>query len=526
MSRSLRLSLTLMLIIMGGCFPPDDGIDPPMDRINFPVGLALSSGGDRLYVANSDFDLQYNAGTVQVFDAARIREQLPVHCDAAHPCQAGTCADEEGSPRFGLCIVAGSPCPGGAQSEQSPAERFLSPGFCRRRILTGSKPLLLDSARISPFVADLTYAVRVDSAGRERARLLMPVRGDATIHWADVEHDAAGSGPVLSCGQDNELRACDDDHRRGDGPDERSLEGGNLPPEPFALAVSEDGGEFLVTHQTQGKVSLFRNGADGPELLSTLGGLPRNPMGVAAVPKPALAAIRGLNYHQGYLVTFITSNPSVELLRSHVTADDALVQRAGRAGISVADATNVRGIAIDDAERRTCETRCDCPANAEPTDAKSCETCLEDCARIPLAVFAANRTPSSLLVGRTSPALNETRTDDLPNFSDLEPLRGGASRVWIGSVIDEQGQKALRVFVVAFESRLLYVYDPAARAVETRISTGRGPHGLAVDSDRGLLYLAHFMDSYIGVVDLDKRHSTFGQFLLNVGEPSSPRSAK
>src|SRR5687767_2831234 len=62
------------------CYKPDDGREPPLDRIYFPSGLALSPDGDRLYVANSNWDLQFNAGSVQAYDAARLRELLPRSC--------------------------------------------------------------------------------------------------------------------------------------------------------------------------------------------------------------------------------------------------------------------------------------------------------------------------------------------------------------------------------------------------------------------------------------------------------------
>src|SRR3954467_14674948 len=69
-----------------GCFKPDDGREPPLDRIYFPTGLALSPDGDRLYVANSDWDLQFNAGSVQVYDAVQLRSLLPRSCKTDGDC--------------------------------------------------------------------------------------------------------------------------------------------------------------------------------------------------------------------------------------------------------------------------------------------------------------------------------------------------------------------------------------------------------------------------------------------------------
>jgi hypothetical protein len=35
--------------------------------------------------------------------------------------------------------------------------------------------------------------------------------------------------------------------------------------------------------------------------------------------------------------------------------------------------------------------------------------------------------------------------------------------------------------------------------------------------------VAHFTDSYVGVIDLDARHSSFGTLILTLGTPTAPR---
>ena len=71
------------------------------------------------------------------------------------------------------------------------------------------------------------------------------------------------------------------------------------------------------------------------------------------------------------------------------------------------------------------------------------------------------------------------------------------------------------------------MYDPAAQAVETEIVTGRGPFAFAVDEGRGVGYIGHFTDSYVGVVDSDQRHEqTYGKMILTVGQPMAPRASK
>ena len=169
----------------------------------------------------------------------------------------------------------------------------------------------------------------------------------------------------------------------------------------------------------------------------------------------------------------------------------------------------------------------------------SLTACFSQCAAVPLAVFVANREPPTLIVGQTQPdrpspgVANVTAeqvgntSDDLPGFYDSVPVSTGASRVVIGQVTDTHGNLARRVFIVCFDARVIFVYDPVARRFETEIQTGRGPYALAVDEGHGLGYIGHFTDSYLGVVDLDQRHTlTYGKMLLTVGQPIAPRASK
>ena len=52
-------------MVVGACYSGGGGgTDPPTTSFYFPVGLAVSSGGNALYVVNSDFELQWNGGTL------------------------------------------------------------------------------------------------------------------------------------------------------------------------------------------------------------------------------------------------------------------------------------------------------------------------------------------------------------------------------------------------------------------------------------------------------------------------------
>ena len=95
------------------------------------------------------------------------------------------------------------------------------------------------------------------------------------------------------------------------------------------------------------------------------------------------------------------------------------------------------------------------------------------------------------------------------------------------SYVGERFKDRITEFAADFDSKLIFVYDPVGKRIETTIYTGRGPHSLAIDTVNGLGYIGHFTDSYVGVVDLNKAHgATYGKMVLTLGEPQTPRAAK
>jgi hypothetical protein len=239
-----------------------------------------------------------------------------------------------------------------------------------------------------------------------------------------------------------------------------------------------------------------------------------------------------VDYGASFLLTF-RGEREIDVLRFNADAGSSpsrpFLTRAFAETISVdSNGSDSRGIAIDASARAACEA--DCAAGALE--------CLRDCMDVPLRVFVANRAPATLLIGELKTEVIETDAGDPTgifetlNIYDSVPLGFGASKVAVGHVIDEKGVKQVRAFAVSFDSRLVVVYDPDGRDTEATIHTGRGPHAIAIDNgppgstDVAFLYVAHFSDSYLGVVDLDMRHRrTFGQMFASIGRPTPPAEA-
>jgi DNA-binding beta-propeller fold protein YncE len=513
-----------------GCFEPDDGREPPLDRIYFPTGIALSPDGARLYLANSDWDLQFNAGSVQVYDAARLRALLPQSCEADTDC-AGSgqrCDNAPGTDDSGAergpshwCVDASSTDPCAGLGVQSASQRITSPGLCAP-FDNRTPELLLGSVSVGAFATDLLYRPNPGGGGR----LFVPVRSDATLHWMDVAGSAIGGGRAeIDCGQGTSGE-CDAQHRRGDDPGEATFEGDALPIEPFGVDASADGSAILVTHQTEGRVSLFVNDWEqpqgGPRLSYILEGLPSRPVLVSAIPVPLVArldrdsATRRLGYHPGFWLAF-RGTPFIQLLRyfDAVDAPDGkpFLETAFADRLTTTAQSDIRGLAIDDSARTACEASC----------APGALDCLTTCAGVALDVYLSNTVPASLLVGHSTSVRRAAVPNDRLEVTDAVAIDGGPSRTVVGQILDERGEPQRRVFVTSFDARSVTIYNPDAGLIESRVLTGRGPTALAIDSANAVGYVAHFTDSYVGIIDLDRRHRTYGTIVRSLGRPSAPR---
>ncbi|WP_437819262.1 hypothetical protein [Sorangium sp. So ce1078] len=552
---------------VAGCFVDSEGLPPPAEAFYFPTGLAASPGGRVLYVANSDFDLQYNGGTVQALDLQRLRKRALALQASLAPRAAGGAVDVSAA-----CQAVGL--------STNPAP-LLHPGPCAPldlSTLDGEEEIVRGSAVIGAFASNLLLVHRpllgdvADSdADAPQARLFVPVRGDPSVTFFDVADDRLDAPDAQRCSGDSCFRLdcgateaggrCGRDHRIGEDPGQELIRR-KLPLEPFGIAAGPDGTSVVVSHQTENTASVIVNQwekeAGRPKLAAVLTDLALGPTELAAVPRPRLIsqlkeAKREIDYQPAFALTFIAS-PQLDLIRYQEASEGAaalLYQSTATPITALTSGTDNRGIAVDARERQACEAGCG--------DADF--ACLAQCTAIPLQVFVAHRFPNSLLIGEVITTLieDDAADPDVPAsrwaaayetlaIRDSVPLAAYPSRVELGEVIGADNERHRRVFAVAFDSGYAFAYDPEARRVDAVIRTGRGPQALAFDTGStcgdekercdcapgsdgcepySLMYIAHFTDSYLGVVDLDMRKAnTFGSMIVTVGTPVPPRESQ
>lgn len=403
-------------------------------------------------------------------------------------------------------------------------------------------------------------------------RLFLPVRGDTTLHYLDIADDGAlVCGRYLDGNEDPDYEKtpfrCSKDYRVDYGttyglnakdefikspiepPDPGELDEDEqeekdddpindfrLPPEPIDLAATADGRVIVVSHQQNGRASTFLNNwRDKPSLINILADLPTNLIGVAALP-----GTYGSSDEDSQFLITSRSDAQVNLLRFDddgllAAGDAADSLKTGRAAVGATTffrpqlanigssriTTNVsglhsRGLAIDDTLRVAAVKACSGDAACESLAAET-----------PLDVYVTNRSPNSLLLGRTGGSDLLAQVSDLPRFYDSVPLTAGPTRVVMGHVMGPDGQQQLRAFIICFDDSLIYVYDPALRRIESEIRTGRGPYSMSFDPKLPLAYVGNFTDSFVGVISLDQRLTmTYGATLATLGVPRPPRATK
>jgi hypothetical protein len=224
-------------VVLPGCIE-NEGVDPSPGELNFPIAIALAppavagEASPYLYVVNSNFDLRYNAGSVQSYDIECARELLRA-CAGSEECFA---------------VPSDSAC------------------------------LLRDEVLIGSHAADV--AVTEDGA-----RLYLPVRSDANLTFIDVDNG------MLGCSGSGSPERCDNQNRRGD-----ETLGVDLPTDPIDLVTAPleafglpPGGDLVMMAHRNGSVSLFASrftrASDGtsiivPQLQDTLTGLPEELSGI------------------------------------------------------------------------------------------------------------------------------------------------------------------------------------------------------------------------------------------------------
>ncbi len=474
-ARAIALCL-LACATAAGC--TNEGNPPPAGVLNFPTAALARTidplAGPRfLYVANTNFDLRYNAATLQSYDLevantaldalcspvlppTGCRGPIPAICDPAAPSQE--CLDS--APAHSGCALV----PRGSSQATIPAGVLrvceVGPGAG----FEADPPLLVDEVRIGSFAAGMELS-------SDGTRLYLPIGKDADVTRVDL--DELGQ---MDCGGGfGTTVECNDAFRRSD----RSVaadRGFSLPSDPVAIAVgplsdfpghTAAEGDYIVMAHGGGEASYFIDPRTGPNvgLVDVLPGFPtqiprlrREPgTGLIWGPSPVGGAIARIG-----VALDATFAPSEVL--------DSFLFNAGSVAVpnlAVGSGGDLRDVAFE-GDR----------------------------------AYLLSGSPAALLIGRRTVNVDELLVPTF-EFDDVVRVGAGPSRLELATLDTSTGPR-LFAFVTCFTSRNLYVIDVDLGQVVAVSPEFSGPFEIEIDTVRKRLYVIDFRTSVIRIVDLGR----------------------
>ncbi|MEQ8454572.1 MAG: hypothetical protein RLO52_41780 [Sandaracinaceae bacterium] len=269
--------------LLAACNFDQAGLDPPPRTLNFPIAVALSEppgGGEprHLFVANSNFDIHYNTGSLQSLDLERV------HAIIASDCGGGSVD----------CVV----------------------------------PLSSDVVVSEVGVGSHVSAIDVSPRGD---RIYLSVRSNRNLTFVDVDDgelrcDASIRDPGGS--QDEDIPRCGDAFRRGQEGEVASERGLVLSDDPVGvtsgrledIGASAGAGDFVLMALRGGGVALFldRDAGPGrqPELVHIATGFPEQLVNIQLQPGAGVAwlASEGSSALGRVAIALDTGNPTRSFL--------------------------------------------------------------------------------------------------------------------------------------------------------------------------------------------------------------------
>ncbi len=427
--------LACAMLALTGCPATSDEVRPPDDQFFFPTGMAIDEAEGSLFITNANSDLRYDSGSITVVDLDKVKQL------ATDWLTSGT-------------VPAGVDCE-------------IDNTIATTLVCNEAEVLVADaSVRTGNFATEIAVQTLDDGS----SRVFAAVRGDPSLTWIDFDP----ASRLLACGGSGSMPRCDQDHRLTRLRNDESI--GNLPPEPFGLYVDSADGFVLVTHLTQGAVSLADAPTDGrpPIITDALGGVfdPDRFTGV----RSALGAAARTPGGRVYVTS--SSEERVQMFTvARITGQfPALVPSDFFFLRGVLPSDDGRGIRFNDDGSRA---------------------------------YVVGRSPPLIQVLDTS--LDATGRPHNTLIKGIE-ICSNATNIAVGDM--GAGEK---IYVACFRSGQVWVVDPANGAIDAIVNVGRGPQAVSLSETKQQLYVTNFLEDTVAVVDLAPMSSTENRVILKLG---------
>lgn len=432
--------------LASACTASSEDVRPPPDQLFFPSGVGVAPDSSVLFVVNANSQLRYDSGSITVIDLKVVESVIDQWVNQK---DAGSCA----------------------------------PDFDHRETLICDEAAFVKTdagVRIGNFATDIA----LQNFG-DKVRVFVPARGDPSVAWADYENES------LSCTTGSARFAlCDDAHRLSTVQNDPDL--GPITEEPFGVFADGVNGFAVVTHLSNGAVTLIDSPADGNAQIADVKfnvfaadqatGI-RGATGVAGRLKGTDSDIVYVGSRSDDRIqTFTIGRPVNKALPYLLPGDYFFLDAVGG---NTGGSTDTRDLQFS------------------PTGDR---------------MYVVNRRPPSLQVFDTT----SIDPDDPSGFprnvaTGASDICRQASKATVFGDGDEE-----RAYVTCFQDGQVYVVDPRGQSqVEDIITVGRGPYSAvaAASSSRRLLFVSNFLEDTIAVIDVTPTSATRNRVVLRIGQP-------
>jgi DNA-binding beta-propeller fold protein YncE len=504
------LSLLSALALAGaGCGLGQTGIDPPMDQIFWPAGLAIDPlDGNWLYVVNSNNDLRFNAGTLIAIDLQKAKR------DATDPSAWSPCTTTHFADDTAATTLAGT-----------------SDHFCCFDLL---RPHALNCNERAYVQADAT--VQIGSFGGEAViqtpdptseesvrRIFMMVRAEPSITFVDITHPNGAGSVHMRCNGTRPdpdpllVNPFCDDNWRVRRPSGAAISDNVLPEEPHAMSLDPYLGILYIGHLTVtvnhqpvgGGISTIDVRAlldpNAPNVINSIARVvfpassvqgvtaltlndpndpndPNNPGGILYAVARTSADITGMLLQcQAVGQACDMSHPTTRDL-SLVTGEQITSSTFLPSGV------DVRGFLLSPDGKEAYVLHRNTPESSTSSD--------------PAALVVLDRRPNQNGEPANTP-------------SAILEVCGGATHMQFAPA----GRGNL-LYITCFEGGQIYVVDPHAPRVVAIIEAGNGPTALTFSpTDANVAFVASYADNNVSVIDLEPASPTQYMVVQRIGFP-------
>jgi DNA-binding beta-propeller fold protein YncE len=460
--------------LVAACTASAEDVRPPPDQLFFPSGLVVAPDDSVLFVANANSELRYDSGSISVINLAASDPDITT-VESVINAWTGPSKDA------GSC----TPDPAHRETLICDAKRFM------KRTLLG-QPAAVRIGNFSTDIALQDFTTNPGGTPLVNLRLFVPTRGDPSVAWADY------NGDRLSCTSGSESFALCDDAHRLQTPD-NDLASSVIPDEPYNVFADAANGFAIVTHLTNGAVTLIDSNATSAAQIADIrldvfaqdpGTGLRSATGVAGRtlgPRTDDIIYVG-SRSDDRIQTFTVGHPRNDAPSFLVPGNYFFLDSLGAAN---GNSLDTRGVQFS--------------PRHDPPDPRPNLNLL----------YVVNRRPPSVQIFDTSIGPDGLPLNRPTGASDICPE--ASMLAVVDTAIGE------RAYITCFQDGTIYVVDPRGQSqVEDIITVGRGPFAIAASQTRQQLFISNFLEDTIAVVDVNPASVNKNRVVLRIGIPRAP----